>query len=176
MTWWQLLITTLGPIITAGLTTYFAHKGNIKIIEKEQSFIRENEQKQIEIKKAEDLFQILKPFLSNRTFLNYFHQQKGNIKTFEDYMYLYYQDYEWNDNDKYSFRTTIENICRNSRFPSETKENCKIIKDLIFQTMIKEQDLENFLLLYGQEPNKEKINQDINKINDLLGKNIPLIK
>ena len=176
MTWWQLLITTLGPIITAGLTTYFAHKGNIKAIEKEQSFIRENEEKEIEVKKAENLFQILKPFFSNRTFLDYFHQKENYKKDFEDYMYQYYQEYLWTDEYGNDFVTTIKSICMYSKTPSSVKPNCKIIKDLIFQTMIEEQELDDFLLLYGQNPEKEKINQDIEKINKILGKNIPLIK
>lgn len=181
MIWWQLLVTTVAPIVTTIITSLFMLRNTNKQIEENRNNKESDYKKNLEKKKAEDLYLTISPFVSNRSFLEYFDPpsylkglERENIEVFLYNRYII--DCETRD---YKFKEFLKGFgqLRPYLLPNnQESEDFNTLQNLIFQGLISQEKLNNFILKYGTQPNKEQLNNDIKFINETLGKNIPEIK
>lgn len=181
MTWLQLLITTLAPIGATIITSVFMLQKTDKEIKAEKERKDKDHENSIKEKKAEDLYLTISPFVSNRSFLEYFDPpsylkglERENIEVFLYNRYII--DCETRD---YKFKEFFKGFGQlRPYFPpnNQESEDFNTLQNLIFQGLISQEKLNNFILKYGTQPNKEQLNNDIKFINETLGKNIPEIK
>lgn len=170
MVWWELLIVTLSPIAASFLTflgTILVENYKLKKEFNSKQKIAEQERLQ---NKAKDLKRIISPVIYSFTFKDYIDDPKAFKNNF-----LLAVDCRQLNNDKASLGCIYDKLDADRKHGDNTEFYYQIYKTLL----LKENDIIEFALRYFVNKNDidiEKLNADIQFINDTLGLNIELIK